>query len=207
MNAVDASESERSQTVVPLAGVARAPHRLALSNRERRVAIAIADFLIGALACYIAFVGIRHPHLHDLEVYEPVVIGLFWVVSLLAVDGYASQVPGDRSISGFAVLKAAPIASLLTVLVFFIHPYVLTRSVIAVALLVGAAMLIAFRLTAARLLLHDSLATRVVVVSDAQPSDELAQALGAARFEYREVGSLIGASPAELAPNVRELLA
>src|SRR5215470_14527874 len=155
MNALHVTEQERVASVIPLSPATG--RRVALSTRERRVVIAVADFLIGALACYVAFVALRHPHLHQLEFYDPLVIGAFWVVSLLAADGYASQIPSDRSSSAFAVLKAAPIAALLTVLVFFIHPYVLTRSVIAVSLLVGAAMLIVFRISIARLLLHESL--------------------------------------------------
>jgi exopolysaccharide biosynthesis polyprenyl glycosylphosphotransferase len=109
----------------------------------------------------------------------------------LIADGYASQIPGSRGESGFAVLKASPIASLLTVTVFFLHPYVLTRPVIVLALALGAAMLIVFRITAARLLLHESLATRVVLISDTEPSQEVANALRMARFEYRVVETFI----------------
>ena len=200
----DAGDSNRPLSLSPATVPAR---RFALTNRERRVVIALIDFLIGALACYVAFVGLRHPHVRQLSFFDPLFIGAFWVVSLLAVDGYASDIPGKRSDSGFAVVKAAPIAALLTVLAFFIHPYVLTRSVIAVALLLGASMLIFYRLTAARLLLHESLATRVVLVADIQPSEELASALSAAHYEYRVVDQLIGASPDELSDRLSELLA
>ncbi|HKW58984.1 MAG TPA: exopolysaccharide biosynthesis polyprenyl glycosylphosphotransferase [Candidatus Dormibacteraeota bacterium] len=168
--------------------------------------MALIDFLIGALACYIAFVALRHPHLRQLQAYDPLIIGLFWVVSLQAADGYASQIPSDRIRSGFVVIKAAPMATLLTVLVFFIHPYVLTRSVIGVALILGAVILMLFRTTAARLLLHESLATRVILISDAQPSEDLVRALKAARFEYRVVESLIGDSVDDLAGRVKKLL-
>jgi exopolysaccharide biosynthesis polyprenyl glycosylphosphotransferase len=207
MNALDVSENERGPLVLPVSPAGTAPHRIALSTRERRVAIAVIDFLIGALACYLAFVLIHHPHLRQLEFNDPFFIGAFWVVSLLAADGYAFQIPSNRMMSVFAVVKAAPIATLLAVLVFFIHPYVLTRPVIAAALLAGAAMLMAFRLTAARLLLHESFATRVIVVSDSTPSEELVRALKAARFEYRVVGSLIGEPAGDIARRVTDLLA
>ena len=75
------------------------------------------------------------------------------------------------------------------------------------ALLLGAALLILFRITAARLLLHESLATRVILVADARPSDDLMGALSAARYEYRVVDTLIGAPAGELVPQLRELLA
>jgi len=207
MNALELKEAQDAVRVVPVSPMEATARRFALSNRERRVVIALVDFVIGALACYIAFVVLRHPHLPQLSFYDPLVIGVFWVVSLLAVDGYASEIPGNRSNSAFAVVKAAPIAALLTVLVFFLHPYVLTRSVIAVALLLGAALLILFRITAARLLLHESLATRVILVADARPSDDLMGALSAARYEYRVVDTLIGAPAGELVPQLRELLA
>ena len=165
--------------------------RFALSIRERRVVLAAVDFLIGALACYVAFVVLRHPHLQQLQLYEPLVIGGFWVIGLLVADGYASEIPSDRTESGVAVIKAMPIAALLSILIFFIHPYVLTRSVIVLALLLGAALLIAFRTTGARLLLHESLATRVILVSDSSPSRDVVAALHAARFEYRVAEMLV----------------
>ena len=171
--------------------------RFALSLRERRVVLAAADFLIGALACYVAFVVLRHPHLRELEFYEPLIIGAFWIVSLLVADGYAFQIPSNRTESAAAVVKAAPLAILLTVLAFFLHPYVLTRSVIVVALALGAASLIGYRVTLARLLLHESLATRVILLSDADPSAEIVAALRAARFEYRVVDTLIGTQKGE----------
>jgi len=171
--------------------------RFALSLRERRVVLAAADFLIGALACYVAFVVLRHPHLRELKFYEPIIIGAFWIVSLLVADGYASQIPSNRTESAVAVVKAAPLAILLTVLAFFLHPYVLTRSVIVVALALGAASLIGFRVTLARLLLHESLATRVILLSDADPSAEIVAALRAARFEYRVVDTLIATQKGE----------
>ena len=163
----------------------------ALSLRERRIVVAGADFLIGALACYIAFVALRHPHLHDLRLSDPFVLGGIWVIALLIADGYAFQIPSSRGDSAVAVIKALPLASLLTVLFFFLHPYVLTRSVMVSAVALGCLLLIAYRVTAARWLLHESLATRVILVADHPPGPEVVDALGAARFEYRVVETLV----------------
>jgi exopolysaccharide biosynthesis polyprenyl glycosylphosphotransferase len=174
-----------------LATAPPAQRRFALSVRERRAVLAIADFLIGAAACYVAFVVIRHPHLRELEFTDPLIIGAFWVVSLLIADGYAFQIPSSRIESAVAVIKALPLAALLTVLVFFLHPYILTRPVIVVSLTLGAASMILFRLTAARLLLHETLATRVILVSDTEPAPEILNALRAARFEYQVVETLL----------------
>src|SRR5439155_15685525 len=102
-----------------------------------RIVLAGADFLIGALACYIAFVALRHPHLHDLRLSDPFVLGGIWVIALLIADGYAFHIPSSRSDSAVAVIKALPLASLLTVLFFFLHPYVLTRSVMVSAVALG----------------------------------------------------------------------
>jgi exopolysaccharide biosynthesis polyprenyl glycosylphosphotransferase len=192
MNAIELEQpDDASSSGLSVMALPASRRRLGLSIRERRVVLAAADFLIGALACYLAFVALRHPHLRQLEFYDPLVVGVFWVASLLIADGYAFEIPSSRSASGFAVVKAFPVAALLTVLVFFLHPYVLTRPVIVVALALGAALLILFRITAARLLLHESLATRVILLSATEPSAEIVSALRAARFEYRVVDTLI----------------
>src|SRR5205823_3848583 len=106
MNAVDVRDAEDGVRVVPVSPTEANARRFALSNRERRVVIAVVDFAIGALACYIAFAALRHPHLTQLSFFDPLVIGGFWVISLLAADGYASEIPSNRNASGFAVLKA-----------------------------------------------------------------------------------------------------
>jgi exopolysaccharide biosynthesis polyprenyl glycosylphosphotransferase len=191
LKAYELGPVEDAASKLSVTSAAAPRRRFALSIRERRVVLAVADFVIGVAACYAAFLVLRHPHLRELGLTEPLAIGAFWVIGLLTADGYASQIPSDRNESAIAVLKALPVAALLTVLVFFIHPYVLTRSVIAVALGVGAVAMVGFRVTAARLLLHESLATRVILLSDATPSPEVIAALRAARFEYRVVGTLI----------------
>jgi exopolysaccharide biosynthesis polyprenyl glycosylphosphotransferase len=168
--------------------------RFALSLRERRVVLAIGDFAVAALASWLVYVLIHRPNAHPLEFYDPLIIGALWVLSLVVTDGYASQIPSNRLESGVAVIKALPISALLTVLVFFLHPYVLTRPVIVGALVVGALGLIVMRTTVARALLHESLATQVVVVTDSDVSADLSTALRAARYEYRVMGTVVGAT-------------
>jgi exopolysaccharide biosynthesis polyprenyl glycosylphosphotransferase len=191
MKTIELGPSTDPTPSLAVSAAAEPRRRFALSIRERRVLLAAADFVIGALACYIAFVVVSHPHLRELEFSDPLIIGAFWVVALLIADGYASQIPTSRAESGFAVVKASPIAALLTVLVFFLHPYVLTRPVIVLALALGATLLIVFRITVARLLLHESLATRVILLSGTEPGAEIVNALRTARFEYRVVETLV----------------
>jgi len=185
-------DPEVGASSVPSGTALSAPlkRRFALSLRERRVILAAADFVIGAAACYVAFVVLKHPHLRELEFYEPIAIGAFWLIGLLIANGYAFEIPNDRSESAIAVVKALPVAALLSIVAFFLHPYVLTRSLIAVSLALGAVALVSFRVTASRLLLHESLATRVVLLSDSEPSPDVVAALHAARFEYRVVDTL-----------------
>jgi exopolysaccharide biosynthesis polyprenyl glycosylphosphotransferase len=191
LKAYELGPAEEAAPGLTVASGSAPRHRFAMSVRERRVVLAVADLVIGAAACYVAFILLKHPHLRDLQPYEPVAIGGIWVIALLTADGYAFQIPSNRNESAIAVIKALPMAALFTVLVFFIHPYVLTRSVIAVALALGALGMVLFRVTAARLLLHESLATRVILLADSGPSAEVVSALRAARFEYRVVDTLI----------------
>ncbi len=175
-----------------------AGRRFALSIRERRVILALADFAVGAMACYLVYVLIHRPNARPLEFFDPLLVGAIWVVSLVVTDGYASEIPSNRVESGVAVIKAVPITALLTVLVFFIHPYVLTRPVIVGTVAVGALLLIVTRTTLARALLHESLATHVIVATDAELSSDVVAALQAARFEYKVVGTVV-AAPTEAA--------
>ena len=88
-----------------------------------------------------------------------------WVIGLFLVNGYAFEIPSSRAQSAIAVIKATPFAGLAGVLAFFFDPYVMTRPLIVVSTLIGAAFLIAMRVTVARLLLHESLAVRAVLLS------------------------------------------
>ena len=190
---------------------ALAAGRFALSIRERRALLAVGDFLVAALACYLAYAFLHRPSAHPLQWSDPLIVGLIWVIGLIVTDGYASQIPSNRLESGVAVIKALPITALLGVLVFFIRPYVLTRPVIVGAVLLGAVLLIVLRTTLARTLLHESLATQVVVVADTALSSDVITALRAARFEYRVVGSVVGTAQArvgtdDLVGQVRDVL-
>jgi exopolysaccharide biosynthesis polyprenyl glycosylphosphotransferase len=210
MSALDAAEPEdvvSGLIVSPPAGA----RRFALSIRERRVVLAVADFAVGALATLLAYLLVHRPSVHLLDFYDPLVIGAIWVLALLITDGYAFQIPSDRGQSGFAVIKALPIAALLAVLVFFIHPYVLTRPVMVGALATGAGLIIVMRLTLARALLHESLAMQALLVADAEPSPETVSTLHAARFEYRVVGTVVhpildGRDRAKLVQEMRDLI-
>jgi lipopolysaccharide/colanic/teichoic acid biosynthesis glycosyltransferase len=208
MCALEAGQPNEPVTDAFAAGRAR----FALSIRERRVLLAAADLVVAALSTIPAYVvGHKASHHTPLEPYDLLLIGAIWVLALLITDGYAFQIPSSRIESSVAVLKALPIAAVFAVLAFFLQPYVLTRPVIVYALVIGALLLILMRTTLARLLLHESLAVRAVLVSDTEPSAEIVSTLHAARFEYRVVGRLI--SPVEqkgeatkLVTRVRELV-
>jgi exopolysaccharide biosynthesis polyprenyl glycosylphosphotransferase len=182
----------------------------ALSIRERRAIIAIADFIAGGLACAAAFA--LHPgHLHTLPIIEPLAFGVIWVVSLLLTDGYGFLVPTSRVQSGIAVVKALPVAGLFAIGTFFLRPYELNRPVILLALGLGAALLILVRITADRLLLHESLAVRAVLLADSELKPEMVETLHAARFECRVAATVVRtpeqqAKPDALLDVVRRLL-
>ena len=165
--------------------------RFALSIRERRVLLAATDFAAGAVATVLSYIALHRAGNQPLQPLDVMLVGALWVVSLLLTDGYAFQIPSSRAESGFAVLRAVPITALLTVLLFFIHPYSLTRPVIVGVIVVGAALIILVRITIARALLHESLALQAVLVADAEPSPDIVATLRAARFEYRVVGTLV----------------
>lgn len=184
--------------------------RFALSIRERRAIIAIADFVAGGLATAAAF-AIHPGHLHALPVVEPLAFGTIWVASLLLTDGYGFLVPTSRVQSGIAVVKALPVAGLFAIATFFLRPYELNRPVILLALGIGATLLILMRITAARMLLHESLAVRAVLLADSELKPEMVETLRAARFECRVVATVIRtpeqqARPDSLLEAVRRLL-
>jgi exopolysaccharide biosynthesis polyprenyl glycosylphosphotransferase len=177
-----------------IAAPAVAGRRFALSIRERRAILAVADFAVAVVATYVAYRVLHRPNARPLQWYDPPSMGAIWVLSLVITDGYASQIPSSRIESGVAVIKALPITALLAVLLFFIQPYVMTRPVIVGSVLIGAIVLVVVRTTAARGLLHESLATQVIIASDTELSPDVTSALHAARFEYRVVGSVVGSA-------------
>jgi len=191
MHVVETDQTARAAAVAPAPAIAPAGVRdVALSDRERRGVIAIGDFIVGGLACWLAF-AIHRGHLHSLPVMEPLLFGVFWVASLLLTDGYGFLVPVSRLQSGIAVIKALPVAALLAVANFFVQPYVLNRPVILLALGIGACLLILVRITVARLLLRESFAVRAVLLSDHAVPPELAETLRAARFECRVMATIV----------------
>jgi exopolysaccharide biosynthesis polyprenyl glycosylphosphotransferase len=211
MSALQAGQPDDSRSRPSISPAQGVTSRFALSIRERRVILAAADFTTGALASLIAYLLIPHPNMHPLEFFDPLIVGAIWVVALLIMDGYAFQIPSNRVESGFAVVKALPVAALLLVLVFFIHPYVLTRPVIVGAFAVGGGLLILMRISLARALLHESLALQAILVSDTEPSADIVSTIHAARFEYRVVGVLVRAiedpdDRVQLVRDVRQVL-
>jgi exopolysaccharide biosynthesis polyprenyl glycosylphosphotransferase len=192
MSALDASNSDRVVSEVLAAPLDRSKTRFAISIRERRALLAIGDFVTGALGCLVSYLILRPPHMPTIPFIDPAIYGVAWVVGLFIVDGYAFEIPSSRFQSAIAVIKASPFAGLAGVLAFFIAPYVMTRPLIVVSTAVGAVLLIAIRITVARLLLHESLAVRAVLLGRTKPSEEIVETLKAARFECKIVGRVIG---------------
>jgi exopolysaccharide biosynthesis polyprenyl glycosylphosphotransferase len=209
-----ALEVDQPQPAAAGAAISHPPltrRRFALSIRERRVLLAASDFAVGAIACVIAYAFLHRLGNRPLELPDVLIVAAVWVISLLITDGYAFQIPSSRAESGFAVLRALPITALLTVLLFFIRPYVLTRPVIVGAIVIGAALIIAVRITLDRLLLHESLALQALLVADTEPSADIVATLRAARFEYRVVGTLVRRADdeeerAQLVSELRDLI-
>ena len=211
MSALEVDQPQPAPAGVGAATLPLARRRFALTIRERRVLLAAADFAVGAIACVIAYVALHRAGNQPPQPLDVLLVGAVWVVSLLLTDGYNFQIPSSRAESGFAVLKAVPITALLTVLLFFIHPYVLTRPVIVGAIVLGAALIILVRITIARALLHESLALQAVLVADSEPSADIVATLRAARFEYRVVGTLVRPvgderESAQLVADLRDLI-
>jgi exopolysaccharide biosynthesis polyprenyl glycosylphosphotransferase len=185
--------------------------RFALSIRERRLLLAAGDFIAGGASTIIGYALVHKDHAHPLLPYDPILVGAIWVVALLVGDGYAFEIPTSRFQSAVAVARALPVAGLLAVLAFFIHPYVLTRPVIVLSLAVGCVLLILMRITVARLLLHEALAVRAVLISESEPRAEILSTLHAARFECRVIATLVvplqsEEDAAEMVTKVRELI-
>ena len=211
VSALEAEQGAPEAAAVDLAAPELQQRRFALSIRERRVVLAAMDLAAGGFALWLVYVLIHRPNARPLEWFDPLIVGALWVVALFITDGYAFQIPSNRVESGFAVIRALPITALLTVLIFFLHPYVMTRPVIVWSMLAGAALITFTRVTLGRLLLHESLALQAVLISDTEPSAEIVSTLRAARFEYRVVGTLIGgrgdeSEHARLVSRLREII-
>jgi exopolysaccharide biosynthesis polyprenyl glycosylphosphotransferase len=170
----------------------RARSKFAISVRERRALLAITDFVVGTLGCVIAYEVVSHPNMRTFPVFDPILYGAVWVVGLFVVDGYGFQIPSSRWQSAVAVVKATPFALLGGVIAFFIQPYVMTRPLIVVSTLIGAGLLIVTRTTAVRVLLHESLAVRAVLLGRSEPNSQVAETLQAAKYECKVVARVIG---------------
>lgn len=166
--------------------------RFAISIRERRALLAVADLIVGALACLLSYLVLLPPHMKTIPIVDPAIYGVAWVIGLFIVDGYAFQIPSSRAQSAIAVIKATPFAGLAGVVAFFLQPYVMTRPLIVMSTLTGAVLLIAMRITVARLLLHESLAVRAVLLGRTEPNSQIVETLHAARYECRIVARVIG---------------
>ena len=190
MSVVDASREEA--LVAEVLTAPRERSKFAISIRERRALLAIADLVVGALACLIAYLVLQPPNMKTIPIIDPVVYGVAWVIGLFIVDGYAFQIPSSRAQSAIAVIKATPFAGLAGVVAFFLQPYVMTRPLIVMSTLTGAVLLIAMRTTVARLLLHESLAVRAVLLGRTEPNSQIVETLQAAKYECRIVARVIG---------------
>jgi exopolysaccharide biosynthesis polyprenyl glycosylphosphotransferase len=190
MSVVDAPREDG--LVSEILAAPRARSRFAISIRERRALLAIVDFLVGTLGCLLAYEVVAHPNMKGFPITDPLLYGAFWVIGLFIVDGYAFQIPSSRIQSAIAVIKAAPFAGLGGVVVFFLEPYVMTRPMIVVSTAIGAVLLILVRTTASRVLLHESLAVRAVLLGRTQPNSQIMETLQAAKFECRLVARVIG---------------
>jgi exopolysaccharide biosynthesis polyprenyl glycosylphosphotransferase len=211
MSALEVSEPTTAVAKAIAGPIALDRARFALSIRERRLLLAAADFVIGGLSCALAYTLVHRGNVHPLQAYDPLLYGAIWLIALLVSDGYAFEIPTSRIQSAIAVVKALPLALLLAVATFFIHPYVLTRPVIVLSLALGAALLMLMRITIARLLLHEALAVRAVLLSDTEPRAEIVSTLQAARFECRVIAQLVSpidteAQRAKLLTDVSDLV-
>lgn len=211
MTALEAREGDALVAEAFAAPLDLGKSRYAISIRERRALLALADLVVGAAGFVVSYLVLRPPHMPTLPLIDPIFYGVAWVVALFIVDGYAFEIPSSRIQSAIAVLKASPLVGLAGVLAFFLAPYVITRPLIVWSAMVGALLLVLMRITLARLLLHESLAVRAVLLGRTEPSDEVVETLRAARFECRIVGRVIGPVVAEkdrtdLINEVRKLL-
>jgi exopolysaccharide biosynthesis polyprenyl glycosylphosphotransferase len=189
MSAVDArAEALVAEVLTPEA----TRSRYAISIRERRAILAVADFVMGGLGCLVAYAIVRPAVMHVIQLTDLAVYAFGWLVGLFIVNGYAFSIPASRMQSAIAVIKAAPFALLAGVLAFFVEPYVMTRPLIVVSTVVGAALLIVMRTTIARLLLHESLAVRAVLIGRTEPNSLTVQTLKAAAIECQIVARVIG---------------
>ena len=204
MSALDVRNGETLVAEILASPLDATRNRFAISIRERRALLAIADLIAGGLGCLVAYLILRPPHMPNISIVDPGLYAVAWVIGLFLVNGYAFEIPSSRAQSAIAVIKATPFAGLAGVLAFFFDPYVMTRPLIVVSTLIGAAFLIAMRVTVARLLLHESLAVRAVLLGRTEPNSLIVQTLQASKFECRIVARIIG--PTDTDSNRKQLI-
>lgn len=177
--------------------VNRSPSQRALARRataslrlgERSALLAIGDVLGGmggALIAGIGWAGITG-HSATVSLAVTILFGIGWVAALLLVHGYAALTPRSRMYSAVSISKASVPVALLALVAFFVQPYAINRPSLLVSVAVGGTLILAFRCTVARLLLHSAFATPTVLITEADIGQEVRKALEAARFEYRIV--------------------
>jgi len=158
---------------------------------DRHLLLAFGDGVVAILAVSGA-VLLWHGALHQPARFDWFMPGYYaaaWVVTLVLIDGYSLQIPISRARSLSAVAKATLLMLAFTAALFFALPYHLNRPVALLAVGIGAIGVLAFRLTAARLLLDSSFALRALVIGGVQASTELRGALVGARHEFNVVGT------------------
>ena len=168
------------------------PRRTALSIRERQVILAVSDALAGGLGCAVAYLVDERLLGRALVVpkFGPAFYALAWVAGLFLVDGYSSQGLSQRQKSLIAVAKGSLIAGLLGFAIFFFQPYRMNRPVIVLAVVFGALLIFLERISVGRLLLHEALALRSVLVGAQPPGPDLTDTLHRARHEVHLAAAL-----------------
>jgi exopolysaccharide biosynthesis polyprenyl glycosylphosphotransferase len=163
---------------------------LPLNTPERRVLLALGDGLSAAVACAIGYILWEYFLGRSLAVPKlgPAFFAIAWIVALFLVDGYEVHIPASRIRSLAVVVKAIPITAFFGFLAFFAVPYRMTRPVIVLSIGIGTLLIVGTRWTIARGLLHERFAKRAVLIGTSHRlSPDLAEALRAARFDYRVV--------------------
>jgi exopolysaccharide biosynthesis polyprenyl glycosylphosphotransferase len=163
---------------------------------ERAAIVAIGD-AVGAGLAYVCAAAAFHS-VRGLDTYigwtPAAVFAAAWLAALFMVDGYDIQIPASRVRSLAVVLKGVPFAALLAAAFFFVEPYRVNRPVIALSTMLGGFFVLVIRWTAARLLLHEALAKRAILVAATQETPLLKAALESARYDHRVIG-VVGAWP------------
>jgi exopolysaccharide biosynthesis polyprenyl glycosylphosphotransferase len=200
------SIGDRMNTVTSPGGSGAGTGRhFSLNAAERGALLALSDVVSGAAACAVAYLLWELLSGKAIEVPKlgPALFGIVWLIALLMVAGYDAQttVSGIRALA--VIVKALPIASCFGFLFFFAQPYRMARPVVVLTVGLGALALITTRLAVARLLSHEMFVKRAMLAGLGDMSPGVAEALEAARLEYRVVAS--GPVPDRIFPGDRSV--